>query len=311
MTTRHRLILHADDFGMSEAVTEGILQSFVQGSLTSTSVLANGPDFARAMVAWKTLALGGRGYDLGVHLNLTQGRPLSGERYPAALLDRQGRFPGIAGLFLRLLRPSETALAAIREELRAQFERVAATGVGITHLNGHQYIELLPPVREAVVELAAQHHISVVRCAQERGLATTMRAASPATRLLAYVKRHYGRRFSQRLRRSPLCAPDRFFGTAHAGRIDRTLVEQFLKVAQYDSGDKSLAVEIGLHPGLPRPASTAQERADGWTDPLADHRPHEWRLLCDSRLPELIGKAGFALGRLRDLPSASAAQAVA
>jgi predicted glycoside hydrolase/deacetylase ChbG (UPF0249 family) len=311
MTARHRLILHADDFGLSRAVTEGILQSFVQGSLTSTSVLANAPDFVQAMEAWKTLALQGRGYDLGVHLNLTQGRPITGNHYPDALLDRHGRFPGIAGLFLRLLRPSKRALGAIREELRAQFECVAATGADITHLNGHQYIELLPPVREAVFELATQYRIDVVRCAQERELARTLRSATAATRLLAYVKHSYGRRFAQRLERSPLRAPDWFFGTAHAGHIDLTLLEQFLIVAHRGSGDKPLVVEIGLHPGLPRPVTTPQERADGWTDPLASHRPNEWRLLCNPRLPKLFEKARFELGRLSDLPPASAVRAAA
>ena len=42
-------------------------------------------------------------FDLGIHLNLTQGRPLIGPRYPAELLDADGCFPGIFGLFRRLL----------------------------------------------------------------------------------------------------------------------------------------------------------------------------------------------------------------
>ena len=43
-----RLVLHADDFGMSRAVTDGILRGFQYGLLTSTSVLVNAPDAGRA-----------------------------------------------------------------------------------------------------------------------------------------------------------------------------------------------------------------------------------------------------------------------
>jgi predicted glycoside hydrolase/deacetylase ChbG (UPF0249 family) len=82
---------------MNEAVHSGILRAFSFGLLTSTSVLANGPAAADALCSWKGLSanhmaaglpstaarrrLGDRErpFDLGVHLNLTQGRPLSGE----------------------------------------------------------------------------------------------------------------------------------------------------------------------------------------------------------------------------------------
>ena len=89
-----RVAFHADDFGMNRAVTDGILQGFRQGLLTSTSLLANAPDAGRALAEWDRLEQDRRGgvlpssalrkrlgdpdcpFDLGVHLNLTQGRPL-------------------------------------------------------------------------------------------------------------------------------------------------------------------------------------------------------------------------------------------
>ena len=107
-----RLILHADDLGMNRAVTAGVLRGFQSGLLTSTSLLANAPGAPQALEQWKALleeqragrlasAAGRkrlddplRPFDLGVHLNLTQGRPLSGS-YPGELLDAEGRFPGV------------------------------------------------------------------------------------------------------------------------------------------------------------------------------------------------------------------------
>ena len=107
---------------MNPAVTAGIFQGFEQGLLTSTSLLSNAPDAARALDGWRQLesrreqgSLASRAprerlhdpaqpFDLGIHLNLTQGRPLTGPRYPAELLAADGRFPGVFGLFNRLRR---------------------------------------------------------------------------------------------------------------------------------------------------------------------------------------------------------------
>ena len=111
-----RIVFHADDSGLSPAVTEGVLRGFRHGLLTSSSLLSNAPDAAGALVMWKRLEaerqagelpslakrrrLGDpdRAFDLGVHLNLTQGRPLTANRYPSELLDAHGRFPGVSAL---------------------------------------------------------------------------------------------------------------------------------------------------------------------------------------------------------------------
>ena len=52
---QRRIVFHADDFGMSRAVSDGVLQGFAHGVLTSTSVLANAPDVSRALGCWKDL----------------------------------------------------------------------------------------------------------------------------------------------------------------------------------------------------------------------------------------------------------------
>src|SRR3974390_2075132 len=100
------IALHADDFGFNRAIDAGIVRGFEDGLLTSTSLLANAPEAASALDAWRQLAarqserilpsmprrqaLGDRDqpFDLGVHLNLTQGRPLTGQNFPDELLDK-------------------------------------------------------------------------------------------------------------------------------------------------------------------------------------------------------------------------------
>ena len=249
--TAGQVVLHADDLGFNRAVTDGILHGFRCGLLTSTSLLANAPDAARALDEWQQLLdeqatgflpsadvrrrLGdpATAFDLGIHLNLTQGRPLSGAAYPAELLDRDGRFPGVWTLFRRLRRPRPDWLAAVKAELARQIELVLDHGLRPTHVNGHQYIEMLPAVAAMLPELLERYAIRVVRVAAERSLfrTTVLRNLAVPQWLLAQVKRWHALRFGRCMDAVGIAHTDAFFGTAHAGRIDLRLMRVFLRSA--------------------------------------------------------------------------------
>ena len=69
-----RLIVNADDFGISEAVNRGIVEAHDRGIVTSTSIMATGSAFEHALeLARLRPSLG-----VGVHLVLTEQRPLTG-----------------------------------------------------------------------------------------------------------------------------------------------------------------------------------------------------------------------------------------
>ena len=76
--------------------------------------------------------------------------------------------PGSFGLFRRLWRSGAAAAAAIEEELTCQVQFLLDRGHQPTHLNGHQYIEMLPVVGPTVESLLKKFHIPVVRVAWER-----------------------------------------------------------------------------------------------------------------------------------------------
>ena len=214
-STPSRLVLHADDLGMNRAVSEGILRGFREGLLTSTSLLANAPGcrprHCNSGKSWRHEHAAGRlpstatrkrlddpdrPFDLGVHLNLTQGRPLSGSRYPAELLDPAGRFPGVLALFVRLRRYGGKFHAAIRAELDQQVQVVCDQGLQPTHLNGHQYIEMIPEVTQLMPELLGRFGIKVVRVAWERSLwQSTVLCGRFWQWPLAWVKRAFAERF--------------------------------------------------------------------------------------------------------------------
>ena len=314
-----RLVLHADDFGMSRAVTDGILRAFRHGLLTSTSVLANGPDASRALDQWKALieqhAAGAlpsmparrrlddcrEPLDLGVHLNLTQGRPLG--PYPSELLDPSGCFPGVVPLFFRLWRSGDRFHAAIRKELQRQVEFVRDQGLRPTHLNGHQYVELLPAVARWMPEMTARFGIGRVRVAWERSLVrTTLLTGRYAGNWpLACVKRRFAARFRAFADAQAMPHADRFYGTAHAGHIDLALLRRFLRPNRprhsHPAGPEPL-VEIAVHPGEVAGAPSPAESAAAWRDPLAPWRPQELRMLMSDELVEFLASAGWGLGRL-------------
>lgn len=311
-STFSQLVLHADDLGMSPAVDEGILQGFRRGLLTSTSLLSNAPDAAQALHEWKSLtadhAAGqllsaesrkslddpGTPFDLGVHLNLTQGRPLTADRFPSELLDSEGRFPGIFRLFASLQRHGRRFHEAVLAELERQVQFVCDHGLTPSHLNGHQYIEMIPAITAIVETLLPRFGVKSVRVARERSLLrTTVLRGQPQRWPLAIVKRFFAERFRSRMDAMKMSHPDVFFGTAHAGSIDLALLQQFLAAARGIS-----RVEVALHPGTASVGPCVTDQTDGWHDPLANARPHELAMLTSPELPAMLKTAGWRLGRL-------------
>ena len=68
-----KIIVNADDFGISKEVNEGIVKGFQDGIISSTTVMANMPEFEEAMnLAKKNSKLG-----VGVHLNVIDGKALA------------------------------------------------------------------------------------------------------------------------------------------------------------------------------------------------------------------------------------------
>ncbi len=304
---RRTLLLHADDFGMRKAVTDGIIDCFRRGLLTSTSIMSNAPDCERAISLWselqreraadalpssasrKQLGDPATPFDLGVHLNLTLGKPLTND-YPRQLLNGEGSFPGAYVLFGKAARLTPSMREAVRLELSAQIDFLVNRGVLPTHLNGHQYVEMMPNVAEIVADLAAQRGISYVRCAKERRLArVTLFQGQPLAWVLGLAKRRRAGFFEKTLDRAGLRHADVYFGSAHAGRIDLSLMRHFLRPYPQDR-----VIEIAFHPS----AANDSPSSIDWADSIAEGRPREMRLLTSQELLEELLGQNVRLGRM-------------
>jgi predicted glycoside hydrolase/deacetylase ChbG (UPF0249 family) len=142
------LALCADDYGQSAAISAGILRLARAGRLNGISCLVNGG-------SWKSDAPVLQGLpatvQIGLHFNLTEGRPLS-----TRLAQRWPRLPPHARLLLR----SQLGLlprGLLRGEFHAQLRAfLDATGSSPAYLDGHQHVHALPLIRGLVLD-AAEH----------------------------------------------------------------------------------------------------------------------------------------------------------
>ena len=172
-----QLIVNADDFGLTGAVSSGILDAHRNGIVTSTTLMANGGAFDAAV------AMGRRAprLGIGVHLNLTSGEPVSPAQRIPSLLDRSGRLHWSAGRLLRDIVTRQVDLAEAETELRRQIIKVRRAGILPTHLDGHKHVHVMPGVSDIVMRLAQEFSIPCVRCPREvaPNLPTLLRSGNP------------------------------------------------------------------------------------------------------------------------------------
>ena len=166
MMTTKRLLVNADDLGLSVGINRGIVRAFREGLVRSASLIVNAPGFDDAVRVIRD----NPDLSVGIHLTLVGGdAPVSEPERVGTLVDRKGRFfPSyrqFAARYLALKR------GKIRVELAAQVERALAAGITPTHLDSHQHLHLLPKVADVVLDLADHYEIRYVRRPQRnRGI---------------------------------------------------------------------------------------------------------------------------------------------
>src|SRR6185312_14625838 len=159
-----RLVVNADDFGLSPAISRGILRAHRDGIVTSTSLLGNVADLdgARALLAQAP------GLGIGVHLALTGGAPVSPADRVPTLLAPDGRFHARGQDFITAWMRGRVSPDDVQRELDAQVSRIREAGVAIDHLDTHRHLGFLPVVGRAVEEVARRHGLAGIRSAVER-----------------------------------------------------------------------------------------------------------------------------------------------
>ncbi|MCU1752853.1 carbohydrate deacetylase [Pseudomonas sp. 6D_7.1_Bac1] len=152
-----QVIVNADDFGLSMNENTVILRAFQSAVISSATAMANMPAFEAACALAQQPLLKGR---VGLHFNLTYGRPLS-----RAILE-QPTFCNAAGEFdLNLPRHSlwlaRQQRDAVLQELEAQWQHCLDHGLRPSHLDSHQHVHNIWPIGEIVARFAARQGVPV------------------------------------------------------------------------------------------------------------------------------------------------------
>lgn len=153
------IIITCDDCGMSEGINTAAAQLHEQGIATAASIITNLPATRHAFALFRHYPT----MELGIHLNLTDGLPLTHIPRHSFLTDASGSFRPRGYLFTAALVPGSAYLAQIEEELTAQIETFLSTGAVPGHLTTHMHFHIVPSLRRIVLDLADRYTIPWVR----------------------------------------------------------------------------------------------------------------------------------------------------
>ena len=275
----HRILINADDLGVSPARDEGIFECFRAGAITAASLLVDGADATAAAAEAVALDL-----PLGLHLNLTEGACGI-----VTLQGSDGRLRGKAGLRAALA-AGDIPAGDLAAEIRRQFDRfIALTGTLPSHVDGHHHIHVVPQVAAVLAPIMAwEYGVCCVRLPREAGLfaekadaefeaAFQQQVALDATRVAALFFRE------------GIYSTDAFIGQSLMGnRLSVQAIRRHLSERPPGS------VELMVHPGI------AARAADAEAFCRAPARDHE-RLLLQSEAWH-AALDGWTRTSFRDLP---------
>lgn len=257
MREDRKLIVTADDFGLSLPVNEAIERAHRKGVLSAASLMVGAPAMEDAVMrARKLPSLG-----VGLHLTLLNGRPVLPPDKVPALVGPDGRFSDDPVRFGVALYASPELRRQANAEIEAQFERFHATGLAMDHINGHRHFHLHPVVLEAIARLAPRFGNPPLRLPLEPFAASFAASRDRAFGRLASSLFYslQARRIRRRWVDGGMAANDHVFGLYDSGAMTE---ERFLRLLDHLPQGVS---EIYCHP--------ATRRWEGPDNPPASYQP--------------------------------------
>lgn len=173
-----RVTVNADDFGLNKHCSEAIAEAFRKGLVTDTTMMATGEYFDEAAALAKEQGFSDR---IGVHLNLTEGVPLTKEIKNCPRFVADGRFH--KG-YNRVMPLSKVEKKAVYKELTAQMDKIQKAGFQINHADSHHHIHTGVFIAPIVVKVCREHNVDKIRLHRNLG---TISAAK------RFVKTRYNR----------------------------------------------------------------------------------------------------------------------
>lgn len=287
-----RLIINADDFGLTAGVNRAIVEAHDHGVVTSATLMANGHAFEEAAgLAQSRARLG-----VGCHVVLVDGVPLLNKTDVGTLLDPAGssgvpHFREGISKFGALALLGRLAEHEIEAEAAAQIRKLQAAGIPVTHLDSHKHTHLLPRVLRPLLRAAASCGVKAIRNPFER-IQGSQLAASPSLWKRwteVGVLRSLARQFREAVQHAGISTPDGTVAIVATGSLNERLLR--LMVENLPDG----TWELVCHPGY------NDADLQGVRTRLRQSREQELRLLTSPSTRDLLAANGIEAVSFREL----------
>jgi chitin disaccharide deacetylase len=291
-----RLIINADDFGLTPGVNRAIAELHQARALTSTTLMATGPAFDDAVaVAHANPTLG-----VGCHIVLTDGIPVSAPESIPTLIgpDRKTFRPSLIDFVQALLR-GKIREDDIEREAGAQIQKLQLAGIQVTHLDTHKHTHLFPAVLRPLLGLAERYRIDAIRHPFEQSWSLALGHGNRIRRLQVKLLGSLKTRFEQRsqIRDAHVLTTDGTIGISATGNLYRETLHEILHAIPAEG-----TFELCCHPGyndgdLDRITTRLRTHRDIERDALLSEVP---TLALHPNAPQLINYGGLrAIGSIR------------
>ena len=225
-----RLIVNADDLGMTTGINRGIIEGCEKGIVTSTTLMATASAFDDAVARARDLDQRQPRVSIGCHVVLLDGEPALPPERLSSLLERPAN-NGVGELRISLNGFARSALTGklrpdeIEAEATAQITRIQNAGIKPSHFDCHKHAHIFPAVLKPLLRAAREMGISAVR--NPFGLLFPL----PFSRMIRNPKlwrrvaelgmlRNFATTFQQEVNRHGLRTPDGSVGVAITGTLD-------------------------------------------------------------------------------------------
>ena len=283
-----RLIINADDFGLTSGVNRAIIEGHLQGAITSATLMANSSAFDEAA----RLAKNNPSLGIGCHVVLVDGVPVSPpSRVPSLLGDGTSRFRTKLFAFTHAASRHQLDPAQIEEETIAQIRKIQQAGVDLTHLDSHKHTHMFSRVTEPILRAARACGIRAIRNPFEPADFSLIREQPALWKRYFQVRtlRLFSNRFREQVAAAGLLTTDGTVGIVATGALDQSLFEALIENLPDGTW------EFVCHPGY----NDAQLQSAGTR--LLDSRVQELEILSSEATASLFRHSGIQLISYREL----------
>jgi len=284
-----RLIVNADDFGLTLGVNRAIVEAHDHGVVTSATLMVNGAASDDAILRAKSMSR----LSTGCHIVLVDGLPVLGGRQAATLTPGKSanRFSQSLSSFALRAVSGRIDADEIESEATAQIRKLQAAGIAVSHVDTHKHTHIFPQV-----------HRPLLRAVQACGVKAVRNPFGPLH--LSILAKHpglwkqhakvtflspLGKSFRKSVAKAGLLTPDGTVGIVATGALDDRLFENIV-----DSLPEG-TWELVCHPGY------NDAELDSIRTRLRESREIELRVLTSSASREALTRSGVQLISYRDL----------